>query len=65
LLAALLLLVAVNYTPVNPYHQQWLAGFRPGRMRDVLDVAALLAALWPLALIAVLLAHLRRRALPR
>jgi len=53
--ALLLLVVAVNAVPPNPYHAHWLAAWQPGRLRDVAAASDWLAQAWPYALLAVLL----------
>jgi VanZ family protein len=46
----------VNLVPGNPYHLDWLAGFRPGRLAHFQAVAHWLSLAWPLVLAAALLA---------
>ena len=46
----------VNLVPDNPYHLDWLAGFRPGRLAHFQAVAHWLSLAWPLVLAAALLA---------
>ena len=46
----------VNLVPGNPYHVDWLAGFRPGRLAHFQAVAHWLSLAWPLLLVAALLA---------
>lgn len=53
-LAGLVWLLAVNLTPDNPYHVDWLARFRPGRLAHFRAVADWLALAWPLMLLAAL-----------
>ncbi len=60
LLASCVLIVAVNLVPANPYHELWLAQWRPGRMRDLAALADWLAAAWPYATLVVLLATMVR-----
>lgn len=64
-LAALVWLAAVNLVPANPYHVDWLARYRPGRLAHFHSVASWLAAAWPLLLLAALAAlpwlHRQRR----
>lgn len=52
--ALLALVVAVNAVPPNPYHADWLASWRPGRMRDVAAASNWLATAWPYATLAAL-----------
>jgi hypothetical protein len=63
-LAALVWLAAVNLVPANPYHVDWLARYRPGRLVHFQSVATWLAHAWPLLLLAALAAlpwlHRRR-----
>jgi VanZ family protein len=60
-LAALLIQVAaVNAVAPNPYYAQWMAAWRPGRVRDLAAVAEWLAQAWPYATLAVLVWTLRR-----
>jgi VanZ family protein len=63
-LAALIWLAAVNLVPANPYHVDWLARYRPGRLLHFQSVATWLAHAWPLLLLAALAAlpwlHRRR-----
>lgn len=63
-LAALVWLLAVNLVPANPYHVDWLARYRPGRLVHFQSVATWLAHAWPLLLLAALAAlpwlHRRR-----
>jgi VanZ family protein len=64
--ALALLVVVVNVVPSNPYHAHWLAGWQPGRLRDVAASSDWLAQAWPYAALAVLLWSLaRRRPSPR
>lgn len=60
-LAAVVLLIAVNVVPENPYHAIWLQGWRPGRLAHFYAVALWIATLWPYALLAWLLGRLFRR----
>jgi VanZ family protein len=61
-LAALVaLVIAVNSVPLNPYHADSLAGWRPGRMRDVAAAYGWLATAWPFAMLAALAWSLRTR----
>jgi peptidoglycan/LPS O-acetylase OafA/YrhL len=53
--ALLLLAVAVNSVPPNPYHAHWLAAWRPGRLRDVAAATEWLARAWPYAMLVALL----------
>ena len=53
--ALLLLVLAVNLVPPNPYHAHWLAAWQPGRLRDVAAASGWLAQAWPFAALAVLL----------
>jgi hypothetical protein len=55
-LAALVWLLAVNLIPENPYHVDWLARYRPGRLAHFRSVASWLAAAWPLLLLGALAA---------
>ncbi len=55
LLAVLVLVVAVNAIPDNPYHANWLQGWRPGRLVHFSAAADWIAALWPYALLLWLL----------
>jgi VanZ family protein len=57
------LVVAVNLVPENPYYLQWVGAWRPGRMRDVLAAAEVIATLWPFALLAALWFDRRRASL--
>lgn len=50
--AALVWLAAVNLVPGNPYHADWMARFRPGRLTHFHAVLQWLAAAWPLLLLA-------------
>jgi VanZ family protein len=63
-LAALVWLAAVNLVPANPYHAEWLARYRPGRLVHFQSAATWLALSWPLLLLAALAAlpwlHRRR-----
>ncbi len=61
LLAAVVLLVAVNAIPDNPYHANWLQGWRPGRLAHFSAAAGWIATLWPYALLAWLLGRLLGR----
>lgn len=54
-LAVLVLLVAVNVTPENPYHADWLGAWRPGRWVHASAAAHWLAVAWPYMLLAILL----------
>jgi VanZ family protein len=58
--ALLVLIVAVNAVPPNPYHAHWLAAWQPGRLRDVAAASDWLAQAWPYTLLAVLLWSPRR-----
>jgi len=62
-LAALVWLASVNLVPDNPYHLDWLAGNRPGRLAHFRAASLWLALTWPLLLLAALAAlpWLRRR----
>jgi VanZ family protein len=60
-LAVVVLLVAVNVVPDNPYHANWLQGWRPGRLVHFSAAAGWIAALWPYALLLWLLGRLFRR----
>jgi VanZ family protein len=62
--ALLLLVVAVNIVPPNPYHAHWLAAWQPGRLRDVAAASDWLAQAWPYAVLAVLLWSLAQRRPP-
>jgi hypothetical protein len=62
--AAVLLVVAVNVVPPNPYHAHWLAAWQPGRLRDVAAASDWLAQAWPYALLVALLSSLARRRSP-
>lgn len=53
-LALLVWLLAVNLVPDNPYHVDWLARFRPGRLAHFRAVVEWLALAWPLLLAAAL-----------
>lgn len=53
-LAAIVLVLAANLVPENPYHLHWLAQWRPGKLRDVLSAAELVTILWPFALLAAI-----------
>ncbi|GAB4466491.1 MAG: VanZ family protein [Burkholderiaceae bacterium] len=55
LLAVVVLVVAVNVGPDNPYHANWLQGWRPGRLVHFNAAADWIAALWPYALLLWLL----------
>lgn len=57
LAATVIWIAAVNLVPVNPYHVDWLAGFRPGRLAHFHAVAHWLSLAWPLLLAAALLAR--------
>jgi VanZ family protein len=61
-LAVIVLLVAVNVVPDNPYHANWLQGWRPGRLVHFNAAAEWIAALWPYALLVWLLGRTFRRA---
>lgn len=61
LLAVVVLLVAVNVVPDNPYHANWLQGWRPGRLAHFSAAADWIAALWPYALLLWLLGRSFRR----
>lgn len=54
LAATLLWLAAVNFAPGNPYHADWAARFRPGRLLHLHAVLQWLAAAWPLLLLCAL-----------
>jgi len=56
-------LLAVNLIPDNPYHVDWLARHRPGRLAHFRAASVWLAHAWPLLLVAALAAlpWLRRR----
>ena len=58
--AALLLIVAVNVVPPNPYHAHWIAAWQPGRLRHIAAASDWLAQAWPYALLATLLWSLAR-----
>jgi VanZ family protein len=58
--ALLILVVAVNVVPSNPYHAHWLASWQPGRLRNVAASSGWLAQAWPFAVLAVLLWTRRR-----
>jgi len=62
--ALLVLIVAVNAVPANPYHDHWLAAWRPGQLRNVVAATERLAQAWPYALLAVLLWARRRSRRP-
>jgi hypothetical protein len=53
-LAGLVWLLAVNLTPDNPYHVDWLARFRPGRLAHFRALVDWLSLAWPLLLLAAL-----------
>jgi len=53
-MAALVWIVAVNLVPDNPYHVDWLARFRPGRLAHFQSVARWLSLAWPVLLLAAL-----------
>jgi VanZ family protein len=61
--ALLVLVVAVNAVPPNPYHAHWLAAWQPGRLRDLAAATDWLAQAWPYVTLAALLwaLPLRRR----
>lgn len=59
--ALIILVVAVNAVPPNPYHAHWLAAWQPGRFRDVAAASDLLAQAWPYAMLAALLWSPQRR----
>jgi VanZ family protein len=61
-LAVMVLLVAVNVVPDNPYHAHWLQGWRPGRLEHFSAAARWIATLWPYALLVWLLDRTFRRA---
>lgn len=56
LAATVIWIGVVNLVPGNPYHLDWLAGFRPGRLAHFQAVAQWLSLAWPLVLAAALLA---------
>ena len=56
LAATVVWIAVVNLVPGNPYHLDWLAGFRPGRLAHFQAVALWLSLAWPLVLAAALLA---------
>lgn len=56
LAATVIWIGVVNLVPGNPYHLDWLAGFRPGRLAHFQAVAHWLSLAWPLVLAAALLA---------
>jgi VanZ family protein len=65
-LAALVWIVTVNLVPENPYHVDWLANYRPGRLAHFRSASIWVAQAWPLLLLAALAAlpwsrGLRRR----
>lgn len=62
-LALLAWLAVVNLVPDNPYHVDWLARFRPGRLAHFRAVAEWLSLAWPWLLLVALavLPWLRRR----
>jgi VanZ family protein len=65
MIAMLVLLITVNATPENPYHQAWIGQFRAGRLLHANAAADGLATLWPFALLGVLLVRaLLRRGRP-
>ena len=49
-IALVLLLLAVNATPENPYHMAQLQEWRQGRLLNFNELAGWLSSLWPLAL---------------
>jgi len=57
--ALLVLVVAVNAVPPNPYHAHWLAAWQPGRLRNLAAATEWLAQAWPYAMLAALLWALR------
>jgi hypothetical protein len=57
LVAAVLLLVAVNVVPDNPYHVVTLQEWRQGRLLNFNALAHWLSIAWPVALIVALLLH--------
>ncbi len=61
-LAVIVLVVAVNVVPDNPYHADWLQGWRPGRLEHFSAAANWVATLWPYALLVWLLERTLRRA---
>jgi VanZ family protein len=50
----LVLVVAVNAVPPNPYHVHWLSAWRPGHLRNVAAASEWLARAWPYAMLAAL-----------
>jgi VanZ family protein len=62
LLASVVWLAAVSVVPDNPYHADWLAAYRPGRLAHFHALAEWIALAWPWLLLAVLaaMAALRR-----
>jgi VanZ family protein len=61
LLATVVLLVAVNIVPDNPYHASWLQEWRPGRLAHFSAAADWISALWPFALFVWLIGRLSTR----
>jgi VanZ family protein len=61
LLSVVVQLVAVNVVPDNPYHANWLQGWRPGRLAHFSAAADWIAALWPYALLLWLLGRVLAR----
>jgi VanZ family protein len=62
-LALLVWIVVVNLVPDNPYHVDWLARYRPGRLAHFRSASTSLSQAWPLLLAAALatLPWLRRQ----
>lgn len=56
LAATLAWIAMVNLVPGNPYHLDWVAGFRPGRLAHFQALAHWLSLAWPLLLAGALLA---------
>jgi VanZ family protein len=56
LLACVVWLAAVNLVPDNPYHADWLAAYRPGRLAHFHALAEWIALAWPWLLLLVLTA---------
>jgi len=63
-LAVLVLLLAVNLVPDNPYHVSWLTTYRPGKWLYFDAVSAWLAAAWPCVLLLALPVAWRRAGPP-
>jgi VanZ family protein len=56
----LVLVVAVNLVPSNPYHAHWLSAWHPGHLRNVAAASEWLGRAWPWAMLGALFWRLLR-----